>query len=90
MPTPETCPNCGADVPPHAKACPECGACEATGWSEEAKADGLGLPDDSFEYDDYVRREFGQEKLVPRGLHWFWWATAAALIAALLWLLFRR
>ena len=43
---PETCPNCGADVPPKARACPECGADEQTGWSEAARTDGLDLPDE--------------------------------------------
>jgi hypothetical protein len=81
---PETCPNCGADVPSKAKACPDCGACEATGWSDEARTDGLGLPDDSFEYDDYVQKEFGPPKLTPRGIHPVWWVVAILLIAALL------
>lgn len=85
---PETCPNCGADVPPKAKACPECGACEKTGWSEDAAADGLGLPDDSFDYQDYVQREFGGRKAVPRGLNRFWWCVAVAVLIAFLALIF--
>ena len=85
---PEICPNCGADVPRKARACPECGADEATGWSEEARASGLDLPDESFDYDDFVKREFGEKKLVPRGITWVWWAVAAALavLLILLWL----
>ncbi len=43
---PQTCPVCGADVSPNAKACPECGACEKSGWSGDTDADGLGLSDD--------------------------------------------
>lgn len=85
---PETCPNCGADIPPKAKACPECGACEKTGWSEEAESDGLGLPDDSFDYKDYVQREFGGPKLVSRGLNWFWWCVAVLVLIAFLALIF--
>ena len=65
---PEICPNCGADVPRKARACPECGADEATGWSEEARASGLDLPDESFDYDDFVKRQFGEKRLVPRGI----------------------
>ena len=83
---PETCPNCGADVPPNAKACPECGSDENTGWSEEAKTDGLGLPEENFDYDDFVKREFGGNKPVPRGIHWFWWVIA--LTVAVLFLTF--
>jgi hypothetical protein len=86
--TPDICPNCGAEVPPKAKACPECGADEHTGWSEGAHADGLNLPDEEFDYDDFVKREFGDKSLVPRGIHWFWWVIALVVVAALvaLWL----
>ena len=59
---PETCPNCGAEVPPKAKACPECGADEQTGWSEAARTAGLDLPDENFDYDDFVKREFGEQE----------------------------
>ena len=52
---PETCPNCGADVPRNAKACPECGSDEKTGWSEDAGRDGLDLPDDEFDYEEFVK-----------------------------------
>ena len=40
-----TCPVCSADVPRAAKSCPECGACDKSGWSDEARYDGLDLPD---------------------------------------------
>ncbi|MEW6305652.1 MAG: zinc-ribbon domain-containing protein [Verrucomicrobiota bacterium] len=84
MPSPpETCPNCGADVPPDAKACPECGADERTGWSEEAASSGLDLPDEEFDYDDFVKREFGKENEVkPSGLSWFWWVAAIITLLA--------
>jgi hypothetical protein len=85
---PETCPNCGAEVPRSAKACPECGADEQTGWSEAAKTSGLSLPEEKFDYDDFVEREFGDGKPVPRGIHWFWWLVALLLVIAfvLFWL----
>ena len=43
---PDECANCGADIPPNARACPECGADERTGWRESSIYDGLDLPDD--------------------------------------------
>ena len=47
MPSPpDTCPVCGADVPSRARSCPECGADENTGWSEKARYDELGIPDE--------------------------------------------
>jgi hypothetical protein len=87
MPTPEICPNCGADVPPNAKACPECGSCEETGWSESAATDGLGLPDEEFDYDDFVAREFGEGKPKQRSGFRLWLIVGVLLLAAFLILL---
>jgi hypothetical protein len=54
------CPVCGEDVPAKAKACPHCGACEKSGWNEEASgADGLDLPDNDFDYEKFTAEEFG-------------------------------
>jgi uncharacterized membrane protein YvbJ len=78
--SPEICPNCGAEVPRNAKACPECGSDEETGWSEETHADGLDLPEEKFDYDDFVNREFGTKKHIPRGISWFWWVIAVVLL----------
>ena len=90
-PPPEVCPVCGADVPPDALACPDCGADDETGWNEETTAtDGLNLPDEEFDYDDFVRREFGEDPapagsrrralwvgvgVVVLGALVLWWAT---------------
>jgi len=47
--TPDTCPVCGTDVPPNARACPHCGADERSGWNEDdTRYDGLDLPDEAF------------------------------------------
>lgn len=81
---PEICPNCGADVPPKARACPECGADEKTGWSEKAAAERLGLPDDEFDYDEFVKEEFGDKKQPTRPpIGWFWWVVAVGLLIAI-------
>jgi hypothetical protein len=80
---PEICPVCGAEVPPNAKACPECGTDEKTGWAGEADADRLGLPEEDFDYEDFVKREFGGRKNPkPHGIHWFWWIVAILLVGA--------
>ena len=81
----EFCPNCGAEVPTKARACPACGSCPETGWSDESRADGLDLPDDSFDYDDYAQREFGGKRLLPRGIRPFWWFVALALLGLAAW-----
>lgn len=59
---PEYCPHCGAEVPERAKVCPECGSSEETGWSDEAHVERLGLPSQEFDYDQYVKEEFGAEE----------------------------
>ena len=57
---PKICPVCGEDVPRNARACPECGADEKSGWKPDAHIqDGLDLPDQEFNYQDFVREEFG-------------------------------
>lgn len=76
---PETCPNCGADLPRNARACPECGSDEQTGWSERARSDHLGLPDEDLDHDAFVQEEFGSERAKPRGVSWFWWVLAVLL-----------
>ena len=77
MSAPETCPNCGADVPRGALACPECGADERTGWNDRADsqrtADRLGIPDDEFNYDEFVKEEFGERResrARTKGVNW--------------------
>ncbi len=88
---PEICPVCGSEVPPNARACPECGSDEETGWSERARGQDLGLPDDKFDYDAFIKEEFREEesKLRPRGVLWIWWIVALVLVALLVWFLRR-
>ena len=75
-------------MPRNAKACPECGADEKTGWSESAYTSGLGLPDEEFDHDKFVKQEFGGE-IRPRGISWLWWVTALLLILLFLFFFFR-
>jgi predicted nucleic acid-binding Zn ribbon protein len=89
MRAPENCPVCGADVPRGASACPECGSDESTGWSDRAHAQSLDLPDEEFNYGEFVEREFGEGKR-PARIHWIWWATAVILIALSVWFLLGR
>lgn len=86
---PEICPNCGAEVKPKAKACPECGACEETGWSEAAATSGLDLPEEEFNYSEFVKKEFGSKEPKPGGTSWFWWIVGIAVVAVLLIMIFK-
>lgn len=82
--TPDICPNCGEVVPPKAKACPECGSDEKTGWSDDARADQLGIPTENFDYNEYIRREFEEEKQ-QGNRKTLWIITAAVLVLLFVW-----
>lgn len=86
MHPPDTCPQCGAIVPPNARACPECGADEQTGWSDDAHADRLGIPSENFDYHQFVEEEFGAppRKRPTPSLRWLWWLVALGLALVLL------
>jgi len=82
---PEFCPNCGTEVPPNARACPECGSDEQTGWSDRAHADRLGIPDEEFDYDEFVKEELEEKRrssVKPRGVSWLWWVVAIVSLIA--------
>ena len=79
-------------MPPKALACPECGSDYETGWSEEADAARLGLPDDKFDYDEFVKEEFGEEKkeVRPHGISPLWWIVAIVVVVLMIWLMMGR
>ncbi len=78
--TPEVCPVCGEDVPPRALACPECGADHNSGWREDAGVyDAVDLGDEAFDYDEFVREEFGSSAK-PKGVSTIWWVTAIVVL----------
>ena len=79
---PEICPVCEEKVPRNAVACPECGADHSSGWKQGFSIyDGVDLPDDDFNYDEFVKQEFGAQKR-PAGLHMAWWISGILLLVA--------
>ncbi len=84
---PGQCPVCGEWVYRGQAACGECGACEKSGWRADAgHTDGLDLPDEDFDYDDFIAREFGgkDERRIGEGrMSRIWWWAAVAVLAAL-------
>lgn len=79
---PDVCPVCGEEVPLGAVACPECGADHNSGWREEAESYDA-LPDESFDYEEFVEEEFGASPK-PAGIKTIWWVTAILIIFALI------
>ena len=55
------CPFCGADVREGAKVCRACGASDDCGWNADEDHAHAG-PDDDFDYDEFVAREFANEQ----------------------------
>ena len=86
-PPPEVCPVCGEDVPRNARACPHCGADDRSGWNDEdTSADGLDLPDENFDYDEFMEREFGVRRRKTK----IWVITGIILLVAILVLVLAR
>jgi hypothetical protein len=46
------------------------------------------LPEDDFDYKAFVEQEFGPKRRLARGIHWFWWCVAVAvlILLATIWL----
>ena len=85
------CPHCGADVPVGAAACRRCGSDAETGWAEDAGVKGVDLPagyggEDEFDYDEFLKTEFGRTREGRRVVPWRRIGVAAIVIvlAALL------
>jgi hypothetical protein len=89
------CPDCGAEVKVGARRCPGCGPARRRrprrhrrrrSWQQDPTHDGLGLPDDDFDYDEFVAREFGEGRGKPP-IRRLWWLTALLLVAGIVALL---
>ncbi|HIG30560.1 MAG TPA: hypothetical protein EYQ50_23295 [Verrucomicrobiales bacterium] len=80
--SPEICPVCGEFIPRNSVSCPECGACEDTGWSEEAYDGQPDLPDDSFDYNSFLNEEFGTGSPSKKNRIPLVWVIAAVVVIA--------
>ncbi len=80
---PGQCPACGEWVTRGSAACDDCGACAKSGWKSDTNIyDGLDLPDEDFDYDDFINREFGRPAAsMDRRL--FWRIVAAVLLGVM-------
>jgi hypothetical protein len=78
------CPQCGGDVRVGSYGCPICvkppKARERKFWEQDETNDGLSLPDDEFDYDDFAARELGVGKPKRTTKEKIFWWTAVILI----------
>lgn len=56
-------------------------------WQQDEVHDGLDLPDEDFDYDEFVKREFGRAPHRQLGVKWPWWLLGALLVIVILVLL---
>jgi hypothetical protein len=84
------CPFCDREVRV-GKPCPGCAKKQKTSpkparksWEQDASSDGLDLPDDDFDYDDFVAREFGKAPHRRIGVKWYWWLLGIVVLAAMI------
>lgn len=89
--SPFHCPHCGADAHPNAAGCRECGARKVDGrWEDPEAYDGVDLPDDDFDYEEFIRNEFGEGEGRDRSFRkTFWWVVAVITLIAFAWISFR-
>jgi hypothetical protein len=54
--------------------------------------DRLSVPREDFDYDEFVKEEFGQpgKQVRPRGISWFWWVIAIIVTVAFVVLVWPR
>lgn len=82
------CPFCEREVRV-GEPCPGCAknavrkVLSGKSWERPRSSDGLDLPEEDFDYEDFCKREFGKSPHHRTGLKWYWWALAVVLLAAL-------
>ena len=89
------CPGCGAELRVGVRGCPNCqprrkrrkvkAVRENKPWAQDRAGDGLDLPGEDFDYDEFVNREFGRKPHRQIGIAWYWWLTALLLVILIAW-----
>jgi hypothetical protein len=91
------CPGCDKEVRVGSRYCPHCNppskrrkrqqsaaSGSKRGTARDHSYDGLDLPDDDFDYEDFVAREFGGKPHRKTGLRWYWWLTAVGVLGLMI------
>ena len=80
------CPFCDREVRV-GKPCPGCAkkskpaaTRKKRSWEQDKSCDGLDLPDEDFDYDDFVAREFGGKPHRQIAVKWYWWILGVILL----------
>lgn len=92
------CPSCGSEV----RVGSQCAGCAKKpskkgktspkrakkSWEQDGSLDGLDLPNDEFDYDQFVEREFGKSPHAKLGVKWYWWLLGVIVLVSLIGLAF--
>jgi hypothetical protein len=89
------CPFCDREVRV-GKPCPGCAKKQKPAtvkakrpWEQDQMYDSLDLPDNDFDYDEFVAREFGHLPHKKIGVKWYWWLLGVViLVPMVLYLIF--
>jgi hypothetical protein len=52
-------------------------------WEQDQMYDGLDLPEEDFDYDEFVAREFGHVPHKQLGVKWYWWWIGVVLLVVM-------
>lgn len=74
------CNNCGGEVSFKARSCPHCGADDETAWKDGVSSY-IVEEQEEFDYDEYVRNNYGGGAAKPAGVKWWVWVIAVVLLA---------
>lgn len=91
------CPTCGSEVVV-GEACPGCVPAKLKrkkkrgpvarrkprSWKQDSIYDGLAIPDDEFDYEEFIEREFGNKPHRLVGIKWYWWVTGVGLLVLII------
>ncbi|HEX5790722.1 MAG TPA: hypothetical protein VFY13_06190 [Luteolibacter sp.] len=84
------CPSCGSEVRV-GRPCPGCKpvkrkAAKPKRFEKHDEIyDGLDLPDEDFDYDEFVAREFGKVPHRKLGVKWYWWVLGVVILVWMIW-----
>jgi hypothetical protein len=79
------CPSCNHEVSVGIP-CPICSSknkqipAAPKSWKQDKHVEGLDLPDEDFDYDDFVKKEFGRSPHNKIGIKWYWYVVAILIV----------
>ena len=84
----QPCPGCAARKSKKRERAKAGSPARRKSWEQDPSHDGLDLPDDDFDYDEFVAREFGGAPHQRIGVKWYWWLLGVITLSALVFAVF--